>query len=225
MKEPISFAKVKLTNKANGNGQIMLNSLHKYEPRVLLVRVGSEQRQVVTYPFPETQFIAVTAYQNEEVTSLKIKYNPFAKAFLDARDRPDNMYARGDSSSYWIFSNNYSTSPTNYSGGSERYTASNRSSHRPAPYTAQKSSPAPARSVGKSSPPAPSPQYTQSSTPSNKNSWLCLPAELLLTKNSSFLAQITQFSNRRTPRSHLTSHRLRRGSPRHRRRLPSGPIK
>ena len=85
MKEPISFAKVKLTNKTNGNGQIMLNSLHKYEPRVHLVRVGSEQRHVVTYPFPETQFIAVTAYQNEEVTSLKIKYNPFAKAFLDAK--------------------------------------------------------------------------------------------------------------------------------------------
>lgn len=48
MKEPISFAKVKLTNKTNGNGQIMLNSLHKYEPRVHLVRVGSEQRQVVS---------------------------------------------------------------------------------------------------------------------------------------------------------------------------------
>lgn len=70
----------------------MLNSLHKYEPRVHLVRVGSEQRHVVTYPFPETQFIAVTAYQNEEVTSLKIKYNPFAKAFLDAKERPDTLY-------------------------------------------------------------------------------------------------------------------------------------
>lgn len=44
--------------------------------------------QVLTYRFPETQFIAVTAYQNEEVTSLKIKYNPFAKAFLDAKERP-----------------------------------------------------------------------------------------------------------------------------------------
>ncbi|XP_039963569.1 T-related protein isoform X2 [Bactrocera tryoni] len=93
MKEPISFAKVKLTNKTNGNGQIMLNSLHKYEPRVHLVRVGSEQRHVVTYAFPETQFIAVTAYQNEEVTSLKIKYNPFAKAFLDAKERPDTLYS------------------------------------------------------------------------------------------------------------------------------------
>lgn len=63
----------------------MLNSLHKYEPRVHLVRHGCEPRRMVTYPFPETQFIAVTAYQNEEVTSLKIKYNPFAKAFLDAK--------------------------------------------------------------------------------------------------------------------------------------------
>lgn len=63
----------------------MLNSLHKYEPRVRLLRHGCER--MVTYPFPETQFIAVTAYQNEEVTSLKIKYNPFAKAFLDAKVR------------------------------------------------------------------------------------------------------------------------------------------
>ena len=47
--------------------QIMLNSLHKYEPRVHLVKVGTDQRRVLTYPFPETQFVAVTAYQNEEV--------------------------------------------------------------------------------------------------------------------------------------------------------------
>lgn len=95
-KESISFAKVKLTNKSNGNGQIMLNSLHKYEPRVHLVRVGTEPRRVMTFPFPETQFIAVTAYQNEEVTSLKIKYNPFAKAFLDAKERPDSTYSQRD---------------------------------------------------------------------------------------------------------------------------------
>lgn len=168
MKEPISFAKVKLTNKTNGNGQIMLNSLHKYEPRVHLVRVGTDQRQVVTYPFPETQFIAVTAYQNEEVTSLKIKYNPFAKAFLDAKERPDSVYAR-ENSSYWIFQNNFSSSPTPYTS-SERYTASvsNRSSHRITPYSTQKPMPVPSRTM-KSSPPAQSPQYSQSSTPSMKN--------------------------------------------------------
>ena len=89
-KEPISFAKVKLTNKTSSDGQIMLNSLHKYEPRVHVVRVSSQQQaqlpghvehveEVFTRSFPPTQFIAVTAYQNEDVPGLKIKYNPFAK--------------------------------------------------------------------------------------------------------------------------------------------------
>ncbi|EDL39239.1 T-box 19, isoform CRA_b [Mus musculus] len=67
MKAPISFSKVKLTNKLNGGGQIMLNSLHKYEPQVHIVRVGGAHRMVMNCSFPETQFIAVTAYQNEEV--------------------------------------------------------------------------------------------------------------------------------------------------------------
>ncbi|TRZ18866.1 hypothetical protein HGM15179_008290 [Zosterops borbonicus] len=86
MKAAISFSKVKLTNKLNGSGQIMLNSLHKYEPQVHIVRVGGPHRMVMNCSFPETQFIAVTAYQNEEITALKIKYNPFAKAFLDAKE-------------------------------------------------------------------------------------------------------------------------------------------
>ncbi|XP_040821334.1 T-box transcription factor T isoform X3 [Ochotona curzoniae] len=90
MKAPVSFSKVKLTNKLNGGGQIMLNSLHKYEPRIHIVRVGGPQRMITSHCFPETQFIAVTAYQNEEITALKIKYNPFAKAFLDAKERSDH---------------------------------------------------------------------------------------------------------------------------------------
>ncbi|XP_049592455.1 T-box transcription factor T isoform X1 [Syngnathus scovelli] len=90
MKAPVSFSKVKLTNKLNGGGQIMLNSLHKYEPRIHIVRVGGPRRMVTSHSFPETQFIAVTAYQNEEITALKIKHNPFAKAFLDAKERCDD---------------------------------------------------------------------------------------------------------------------------------------
>uniref|UniRef100_A0A8C9N7H2 T-box transcription factor T n=1 Tax=Serinus canaria TaxID=9135 RepID=A0A8C9N7H2_SERCA len=90
LQAPVSFSKVKLTNKLNGGGQIMLNSLHKYEPRIHIVRVGGPQRMITSHSFPETQFIAVTAYQNEEITALKIKYNPFAKAFLDAKERSDH---------------------------------------------------------------------------------------------------------------------------------------
>ena len=97
MKQAISFSKVKLTNKLNQhNGQqIMLHSLHKYEPRVHIIKVGGQQgtQQILkTQTFPTTRFIAVTAYQNEEITSLKIKHNPFAKAFLDAEQRKANDY-------------------------------------------------------------------------------------------------------------------------------------
>ena len=94
----INFSKVKLTNKTKGSGQIMLNSLHKYEPRVHVVRVPGnkgDSQQVWTYPFPSTQFVAVTAYQNEDVTALKIKHNPFAKAFLDAKERPTTAAGGG----------------------------------------------------------------------------------------------------------------------------------
>ncbi|XP_017260557.1 T-box transcription factor TBX19-like [Kryptolebias marmoratus] len=67
--------------------EIMLNSLQKYQPQLHIVCVGSRHRLVSNVSFKETQFIAVTAYQNEEITALKIKYNPFAKAFLDAKER------------------------------------------------------------------------------------------------------------------------------------------
>uniref|UniRef100_UPI0037E7406D T-box transcription factor T n=1 Tax=Semicossyphus pulcher TaxID=241346 RepID=UPI0037E7406D len=156
MKAPVSFSKVKLTNKLNGGGQIMLNSLHKYEPRIHIVRVGGPRRMITSHSFPETQFIAVTAYQNEEITALKIKYNPFAKAFLDAKERSDTKDMREDvnenqNSSYsqlggWFipgtgslcppasphsqFGSPISLSPSH---GCERY--STLRNHRSAPYT------------------------------------------------------------------------------------------
>uniref|UniRef100_A0A3Q2U707 T-box-containing protein TBXT-like n=1 Tax=Fundulus heteroclitus TaxID=8078 RepID=A0A3Q2U707_FUNHE len=99
MKAPVSFNRVKLTNKVNGGGQIMLNSLHKYEPQLHIVCVGSLHRLVSNVSFRETQFIAVTAYQNEEITALKIKFNPFAKAFLDAKERDSHLVIRPSSSS------------------------------------------------------------------------------------------------------------------------------
>lgn len=123
----------------------MLNSLHKYEPRVHLVRVGSNQRRVVTYPFPETQFIAVTAYQNEEVTSLKIKYNPFAKAFLDAKERPDSVYSRENSTFGWFLPpGTYGAPPqsqTSLSSVCDRYHQPQHSPRAPRtiPYTTQRS--------------------------------------------------------------------------------------
>ena len=67
--------------------QTILNSMHKYQPRFHLVRANDILKLPYstfrTYVFKETQFIAVTAYQNEKITQLKIDHNPFAKGFRD----------------------------------------------------------------------------------------------------------------------------------------------
>ena len=52
---------------------------------------------------------------SQEVTSLKIKYNPFAKAFLDAKERPDSIYSRESATcGGWYFPNSFTASPTSY---------------------------------------------------------------------------------------------------------------
>ena len=139
----VSFDRIKLTNSGhhNKNGFILLNSMHRYVPRIHVVRVGGPEREVnplfrraidqvlstkssvedligtiermniinnpcsqdktimslkniisaelmkhlkyKTFTFPETQFTAVTAYQNQLITRLKIESNPFAKGFRD----------------------------------------------------------------------------------------------------------------------------------------------
>uniref|UniRef100_A0A8C7QYQ7 Eomesodermin-like protein b n=1 Tax=Oncorhynchus mykiss TaxID=8022 RepID=A0A8C7QYQ7_ONCMY len=99
MRQEISFGKLKLTNNkggSNNNAQmIVLQSLHKYQPRLHIVEVTegledmSSDPKTQTFTFPENQFIAVTAYQNTDITQLKIDHNPFAKGF---RDNYDSMY-------------------------------------------------------------------------------------------------------------------------------------
>ncbi|XP_006635610.1 eomesodermin [Lepisosteus oculatus] len=100
MRQEISFGKLKLTNNKGANNNstqmIVLQSLHKYQPRLHIVEVTedgvedmSSESKTQTFTFPETQFIAVTAYQNTDITQLKIDHNPFAKGF---RDNYDSMY-------------------------------------------------------------------------------------------------------------------------------------
>ncbi|XP_076333546.1 uncharacterized protein LOC143237812 [Tachypleus tridentatus] len=94
-KQVVSFEKVKLTNNdMDKQGHIVLNSMHKYQPRIHLVRKKDmsatppindlEAEDFRTYIFPESVFIAVTAYQNQLITKLKIDSNPFAKGFRDS---------------------------------------------------------------------------------------------------------------------------------------------
>ncbi|XP_077532764.1 uncharacterized protein LOC144145131 [Haemaphysalis longicornis] len=88
MQKVVSFHKLKLTNNiSDKHGFTILNSMHKYQPRFHLVRANDILKLPYstfrTYVFKETGFIAVTAYQNEKITQLKIDNNPFAKGFRD----------------------------------------------------------------------------------------------------------------------------------------------
>lgn len=69
--------------------------MHKYQPRIHLVRISHGQQipntpaelselDHKTFVFPESVFTAVTAYQNQLITKLKIDSNPFAKGFRDS---------------------------------------------------------------------------------------------------------------------------------------------
>ncbi|XP_058503879.1 eomesodermin-like [Solea solea] len=104
MRQEISFSKLKLTNNKgtshNTSQMIVLQSLHKYQPRLHIVEVTEEGVEDInsdikteSFTFPETQFIAVTAYQNTDITQLKIDHNPFAKGF---RDNYDSMYTASE---------------------------------------------------------------------------------------------------------------------------------
>ncbi|XP_075178499.1 T-box transcription factor TBX22 isoform X2 [Anomaloglossus baeobatrachus] len=94
MRQIISFDRVKLTNnEMDDKGHIILQSMHKYKPRVHVIvqdsRFDLSQIQslpadgVKTFSFKETEFTTVTAYQNQQITKLKIDRNPFAKGFRD----------------------------------------------------------------------------------------------------------------------------------------------
>lgn len=61
---------------------IVLQSLHKYQPRLHIVEVTEDGIEDITsdlktqcFTFPETQFIAVTAYQNTDVRKNNLLYS------------------------------------------------------------------------------------------------------------------------------------------------------
>ncbi|XP_076675693.1 uncharacterized protein LOC143372923 [Andrena cerasifolii] len=91
MQHPLSFNKLKLTNNAvDPRTNVVLTSMHKYVPRIWIIRCDDATRlsdlyshPASSFKFTETEFIAVTAYQNENITKLKINNNPFAKGFRE----------------------------------------------------------------------------------------------------------------------------------------------
>uniref|UniRef100_A0A5S6QTW8 T-box domain-containing protein n=1 Tax=Trichuris muris TaxID=70415 RepID=A0A5S6QTW8_TRIMR len=90
MRQVINFDKLKITNnQMDPNGYIVLNSMHQYQPRIHVTLTKFSDRDAAfqiarSFVFPQTAFMAVTAYQNQRITNLKIASNPFAKGFRDS---------------------------------------------------------------------------------------------------------------------------------------------
>lgn len=59
--------------------QIVLQSMRKYMVQIIVREDLSDVQYV--FPLPETVFVAVTQYQNENITRMKITHNPFANGF------------------------------------------------------------------------------------------------------------------------------------------------
>ncbi|KAM9710323.1 T-box transcription factor TBX15 isoform 2-T2 [Menidia menidia] len=113
MRQVVSFDKLKLTNnELDDQGHIILHSMHKYQPRVHVIRKDfsselSPNKQVPSgegvksFSFPETVFTTVTAYQNQQITRLKIDRNPFAKGFRDSGRNRTGLEAIMETYAFW----------------------------------------------------------------------------------------------------------------------------
>ncbi|XP_046692639.1 MAX gene-associated protein isoform X2 [Silurus meridionalis] len=92
MDSPVSFYKVKLTSDSiDQEDCVLLRPMRRYLPRLHIVPVDPESEKTVAlngpnvkiFSFPQTEFYAVTSYQNPQITQLKIDCNPFAMAFRE----------------------------------------------------------------------------------------------------------------------------------------------
>lgn len=91
MQNPVSFYKLKLTNNiSDKEGNAILHPMQRYLPRLHVVQTEKAAKDikvygpnVVTFTFPQTEFTAVTAYQNTQFARLKVDYNPFAKGLKE----------------------------------------------------------------------------------------------------------------------------------------------
>ncbi|XP_074139634.1 uncharacterized protein LOC141551652 [Sminthopsis crassicaudata] len=92
MGREIAFKMLKLSNEEPAGRSapraLRLRSQHRYRPRLHVEEVACGDQEAPGAPsrshvfsFPETEFIAVTAYRNRELIRLKIEHNPYARAF------------------------------------------------------------------------------------------------------------------------------------------------
>uniref|UniRef100_A0A3B3U4K6 T-box domain-containing protein n=1 Tax=Poecilia latipinna TaxID=48699 RepID=A0A3B3U4K6_9TELE len=112
MQSPVSFYRLKLTNNTSDQeGNIILHPMHRYLPQLHVVQADKAIEDfrlngpnVLTFTFPQTEFITVTTYQNPQFTQLKVNYNPFVKKLKEDRVNTCGLRLKGnagkDSNSY-----------------------------------------------------------------------------------------------------------------------------
>ncbi|XP_053700819.1 uncharacterized protein LOC128747175 isoform X2 [Synchiropus splendidus] len=91
MQNPVSFYQMKLTsNILDRDEKTVLHPAQRYLPRLHVIQTDKATKDldlkgpnVVTFAFPQMEFMAVTAYQNKQFVKLKVDYNPFAKGLKD----------------------------------------------------------------------------------------------------------------------------------------------
>uniref|UniRef100_A0A1I7TES3 T-box domain-containing protein n=1 Tax=Caenorhabditis tropicalis TaxID=1561998 RepID=A0A1I7TES3_9PELO len=99
MSKDVVFKKLKLTNTTFSEpNHIFLSSMHKYHPRVHIIQYDRFDNPIHStlrsFVFKYTDFIAVTAYQNEMITQKKIDCNPFAKGFRNKKEEGGRSHKR-----------------------------------------------------------------------------------------------------------------------------------
>uniref|UniRef100_A0A3B3U3T4 T-box domain-containing protein n=1 Tax=Poecilia latipinna TaxID=48699 RepID=A0A3B3U3T4_9TELE len=104
MQSPVSFYRLKLTNNTSDQeGNIILHPMHRYLPQLHVVQADKAIEDfrlngpnVLTFTFPQTEFITVTTYQNPQFTQLKVNYNPFVKKLKEDRVNTCGLRLKGN---------------------------------------------------------------------------------------------------------------------------------
>lgn len=99
MDNTVHFNKLKISNQPQprNSGQAVAHSMQRYIPTLHVIPIlptgGQHAKKLpksMTFTFPQTEFMAVTAYQNLSVTHLKISLNPFVKGSTVRLPRPSS---------------------------------------------------------------------------------------------------------------------------------------
>ncbi|XP_032870326.1 uncharacterized protein LOC116967820 isoform X5 [Amblyraja radiata] len=103
MLKTLSFAKLRLTNCPTAEeGNAILHSMHRYIPQFHIIvtdgiieKLNLNDPRVYTFVFQQTEFFAVTKYENKFIRQLKHFYNPYGTALRDLKtSKQDGVNSR-----------------------------------------------------------------------------------------------------------------------------------